>query len=370
MRQFTAMMLDAYRELNARKLFWVSLAISGMVVIGFGSIGFTDKGMTIAYGIWEIEGPFTTNSPLTRPFYMGVFSYFIVNIWMTWAATILALVSTTSIYPDFLAGGAIDIVLSKPISRLKLFVCKYIASLLFVILQVTIFSAGIFLCVGLRLGEWNPKIFLAIPIITIFFSYLFSFNVLTGIVTRSSLTALLLTILFWFGIAGLATTEEILHTIKVEQGISARESEKKIENTTAKLDALSDAESETKIARRKRYEKEISLAETKRDESLKLEITLNKWHRPIQYGMWFLPKTSETVGLLSRALKDPSGLDILAIMEGVGQGDGRSRDRQNADRMVREVIEGYSLWYVLGTSLLFEFIILALAAWIFCRRDF
>ena len=86
--------------------------------------------------------------------------------------------------------------------------------------------------------------------------------------------------------------------------------------------------------------------------------------------MWFLPKTAETVGLLSRALKDPSGLDIMAIMEGAGRNDGRTQDRQNADRVVREEVEGHSLWYVMGTSLTFEFIILALAAWIFCRRDF
>ena len=72
----------------------------------------------------------------------------------------------------------------------------------------------------------------------------------------------------------------------------------------------------------------------------------------------------------SRALKDPSGLDIMAIMEGAGRNDGRTQDRQNADRVVREEVEGHSLWYVMGTSLTFEFIILALAAWIFCRRDF
>ena len=370
MRQFSAMMVDAYRELNARKLFWVTMAISGAVVLGFGSIGFTEKGTTIVYGLWEIESIFTTDSPLTRPFYMGIFSFFIVNIWMTWAATILALVSTTSIYPDFLAGGAIDIVLSKPIGRLKLFIFKYIASLLFVILQVAVFCAGIFLCVGLRLGEWNPKIFLAIPIITIFFSYLFSFNVLTGIVTRSSLTALMLTILFWFSIAGLATAENIIHTIKVEQGITVRENEKKIEDATSRLEILGEADTEAKQSRQKRYENEIDRAETRRDESLKLETTLNKWHRPLQYGMWFLPKTSETVDLLGRALKDPSGLDILAIMEGEGRNNGRSRDRQNADRLVREEVESYSLWYVMGTSLAFELIILALAAWIFCRRDF
>jgi hypothetical protein len=39
------------------------------------------------------------------------------------------------------------------------------------------------------------------------------------------------------------------------------------------------------------------------------------------------------------------------------------------DRQVEE-LRSRSLWYVIGTSLLFELVLLSVAAWIFCRRDF
>ena len=55
MTMFAAMLLDAYRELNAKKLFWITLAISGLVVLSFGSIGFDEKGMSVLFGLKHIE---------------------------------------------------------------------------------------------------------------------------------------------------------------------------------------------------------------------------------------------------------------------------------------------------------------------------
>lgn len=371
MTQVIALLVDAYRELNARKLFWLTLAISGMVVLGFGSVGFTDTGVSILFGVWEVESMINANSPLARPLYMGIFSYFIVSIWMTWAATILALVSTTSIFPDFIAGGAIDIVLAKPISRLRLFIIKYLASLLFVILQVAIFSGGIFLCVGWRLDEWNFKIFLAVPIIALFFSYLFAVNVFVGVWTRSGLTALLMTMLFWFGLFSITSTVEILRTIQVEQELTAARALKSIERKTEQLKALVDDESVGISSRRSKLESEIAAHETTRQERLELAGKLDVWYRPISYCLFVLPKPSETVGILSRSLKDPSGLNIMDILEGAGQNNGgRDPDRINADKAVRDEVDQHSLWYVIGTSLGFELFVLAGAAWIFCRRDF
>ena len=42
-------------------------------------------------------------------FYKWLFSMLVVGGWLTWIATILALVSTASIFPDFVSGGSIDL---------------------------------------------------------------------------------------------------------------------------------------------------------------------------------------------------------------------------------------------------------------------
>ena len=38
MRQTLALLIDAYRDLNSRKLFWITLIISGFVIIAFALI--------------------------------------------------------------------------------------------------------------------------------------------------------------------------------------------------------------------------------------------------------------------------------------------------------------------------------------------
>ena len=110
---------------------------------------------------------------------------------------ILAVISTAAIVPDFVSGGAVELALSKPIGRVRLFLTKYFMGLLFVTLQVGVFSLASFLVIGLRGGAWEPRLFMAIPIVVGVFSFLFCVSALVGLLTRSTIAALLLTLLFW-----------------------------------------------------------------------------------------------------------------------------------------------------------------------------
>src|SRR5258705_12779130 len=86
-----------------------------------------------------------------------------------------------SIFPDFTAGGSVDLYLSRPISRLRLFLTKYATGLLFVALQVAVFASACFLVIGIRGGAWEPRIFLSIPLVVLVFSLLFCICVLLGL---------------------------------------------------------------------------------------------------------------------------------------------------------------------------------------------
>ena len=109
--------------------------------------------------------------------------------------------------------------------------------------------------------------------------------------------------------------------------------------------------------------------------------SLTQWHDPIAWVLAVSPKNAQTIGLLDRWLSDPDGFDIAAIMNGdmrsfenveVDEFDRttrNARERETRKRMQDEY-ESKSLWYVVGTSLLFEGFILALAAWHFRRKDF
>lgn len=375
---FVALLLDAYRQLSAAKLFWLTLGLSAIVVILFGSIGFNDAGMTLFFGLTQIESETVhAGSPWARGLYVGIYSSFIVPIWLGWIATILALISTCTIFPDFVRGGSIELSLSKPISRIQLFFMKYAVSLLFVVLQVLVFCVGIFLCVGLRLGEWNWGIFYAIPIITAFFSYLFAVCVLVGMITRSGITALLITGLFWMGLVSAQASESVLNRFVTAQVVTIDRLEEGIEKARVELNKL-ESESKTDMRIQRRKERIDSFQEDV-DNAKELFGKIDAWHQPVSWGLSILPKTSQTIGLLDRWLDDSSGYDIAALMRGDMQEFEDIEDFDPTTRRAREreirrrLDEDYaqrSLWYVIGTSFVFEGFILCIATWYICKKDF
>src|SRR6185312_1934077 len=91
-RQTLAILVDAYRDLNARKLFWITLILSALIVVAFSLVGVHGNAITIAG--YHIDA----RSPVF--IYKSIFSQVVIGAWLTWAATVLALVSTAGIFPD------------------------------------------------------------------------------------------------------------------------------------------------------------------------------------------------------------------------------------------------------------------------------
>ena len=127
MTQTLALFLDAYRELNARKMFWITLILSGLVVSVLLFIGIVDNpestssfdSQHIKIMFWETPIPVPMGMDLEH-ILKAIFVYLGITIWLTWAAAILALISTAGIFPEFLSAGAIDLVLHKPIAAIRM----------------------------------------------------------------------------------------------------------------------------------------------------------------------------------------------------------------------------------------------------------
>jgi hypothetical protein len=90
-----------------------------------------------------------------------------------------------------------------------------------------------------------------------------------------------------------------------------------------------------------------------------------------------LPKTSETINVLERELIAhadlPQASDDEDSSDEPGQRSG-FRGRGREDRVVASELDlelrHRSIPWILGTSGAFEAVILTLAGWIFCRRDY
>ena len=324
MRVFWTLLVDSLRLLRARALFWITLVISALAAVIYLSIGFTPTGVSMMFGMGKFDNPvLRAGTQAAELFYLGLFSKFIVGLWLSWVAIGLAIISCAPVFPDFMAEGSIGIPLSKPVSRLKLFLYKYIGSLLFVVLQVGLFCAIVFFAVRWRVGTWNPSVFWAVPLVTLVFSYLYSVVVLVAVKTRSVLPAILAGILIWFASWVGQKGEEILYKV-------------------AYLDTPGDV---------------ISTGEND---------NVRQWHQRSVWLMACLPKTGETVNLMDRhvvvggktGFSNSGFIKILMGME------------STPEESVDQAITRHSTLYIIGTSLIFEAVMLGLAAWIFCRRDF
>jgi hypothetical protein len=321
MRVFTTMMLDSLRMLRARVLFWVTLGLSGLVAVLFLSVGFNESGVTLLFGALDFENELLSEgSVFVEVFYLGVvFSLIVVGGWLSWPAVGLGLISCASIFPDFIAEGSIGISLSKPVGRLRLFCYKLVGSLLFVTLQVVIFCVIVFFAIRWRLGIWNPSVFWAVPIVLLVFSYLNAVVVFMAVYTRSVVVAIFAALLVW-GVSSIGQKFEDFLYMQAQR-------------------------------------------ETSRSEE---KTTFRDWHRGVESVMWVLPKTGETTRLLDRLIvvggkRGISAADVMAVFLGQRPGDGAAIDA---------AVQRHSLWYVIGSSLGFELLLLGLAARRFCRQDF
>ena len=158
LRQTVAMFVDAYRELAAGKLFWITLVLSTIVAAAFAAVGIDEKGMT---ALWFRLDFIPVNSETFPPDLLYKFLFFQLgmNVWLAWIATILGLVTTAGIIPSLVSSGVIDSMVAKPISRTRLFLTRYATGLLFAALQVGLFTTAAFLVLGIRGGEWMPAVF-------------------------------------------------------------------------------------------------------------------------------------------------------------------------------------------------------------------
>jgi hypothetical protein len=381
MTQTLAILHDAYRELNAKKLFWFVLLISGFVVVAFAGTGINERGLTL-FG-FEFQTFVNTTLIAKAMWYKYLFSQFGIGFWLTWCAMILALVSTAGIFPDFLAGGSIDLYLSRPISRLRLFLTKYVSGLLFVGLQVGVFTLACFMVIGVRGRAWEPKVFLAIPLVLLVFSYLFSICVLLGLVTRSAIASLLITVLIWLLIFGVDTAEKSALAGKIAGEIEttayANTFDYKDKQIALAKERLATGDARAKADIERLLSEHHALEEKKRTS----DSGRHNWiiaQRLLFNAKTFLPKTSETNGLIDRWMN---------ITNEIGEERAERRQRRRASwipnfgdrtkvrlddpevsREVIDILAERPVSWVLGTSVAFEVVLLGVSAWIFCRRDF
>ena len=154
--------------------------------------------MVAYYGPWRLgfldalaasKGQFASGIAAYIP---GILDKFVLSIGLA-----IAIVVTASIIPETFEAGSLNLLLSKPVSRWGLFIAKFIGGCVFISICATYLFAGIWLWLGLALGVWENAILLSILLYIIVFGIYFSVSAFIGLVFRSTILAIMVTLLFW-----------------------------------------------------------------------------------------------------------------------------------------------------------------------------
>jgi len=340
MIQVVAILMDSLRMLLAKRLFWVSIFMSTLIGFVYLSIDLEPDGMTFLFGMEKFESPIIcSENPEGEWFYITIFTSYINRFWIGSGAILLALISTVSVFPEFTRAGTIEISLSKPVSRTKLFLVKYFGCMLFVALQSLLLAVLVFIAIGLRLEYWNWSIFWLVPVLTFAFSLIHCVQVLVGIVTKSSLVALLVGVSFWMMVWLLQVSEQTMYL----NSYAMVEEKMEVDWKTGEVTGL--------------------------DEQQAADLDAQGYYKLVKTVSAPFPKVRDVTLSLDQLVSfrdSGSILEQIDLLASVEKNDIQYKS-QRAERRTRE---RHSMKYIYLSSLGFECVVLLLACWIFVRRDY
>jgi ABC-type transport system involved in multi-copper enzyme maturation permease subunit len=200
-----ALLLDAFSQVMDNKVFRLLVLVSIVLIAPAFLIGFRDDGIHILLG-WK----FIAYESLFGGFHGAVPHVKDVHVWMiqqlqalivqglAGSLGILICIAATAFFvPRMLERGAADIFFTKPISRVVLLLSRYVAGLIFVGVLSFLLVLGIHLGLLLVSGYSDPAFLWCTLTLVYIYALVQTVSVIVGVVTRSSVAAILCTLVFF-----------------------------------------------------------------------------------------------------------------------------------------------------------------------------
>ena len=126
---------------------------------------------------------------------------YVVNTFNNWFigafGVLVAILVTAPIVPRMFDPGQLHLLLSKPVSRSFLFVAQFLGGCAYIAIIVSYLIVGLWLILGLRLAMWETRLLWLIPIYIFTFALYYTVSALAAVITRNSIVAIVVSILFW-----------------------------------------------------------------------------------------------------------------------------------------------------------------------------
>lgn len=185
-----ALISDTFQEARARWLFWGLFALSSLLIAIFLFVLKID----VVQGAVTLMGARSTSKPIGDITVFVNRSYSWVSIALYIWGTFLAIFASAGLTPSVLEAGRISLLLSKPLTRTRLLMGRYLGNVCVVALNHIYLICSVWLIIGIKTHIWEPRFLLAIPISIFIFAVLLCVVVLIGVVSESAALSVMVAI--------------------------------------------------------------------------------------------------------------------------------------------------------------------------------
>ena len=121
----------------------------------------------------------------------------VVTLLVGYLGMFVALLVTASMVPQMLEAGAVDLQLSKPVSRSLLLLSKFAGGCAFILLNTSFLVVGLWLIAGCRFGVWNSGLLWTIPVFVFVFAIFYSVSTLAAVLWKNAVVSIVVSVAFW-----------------------------------------------------------------------------------------------------------------------------------------------------------------------------
>ncbi|MDP6538080.1 MAG: ABC transporter permease [Planctomycetota bacterium] len=238
-----ALLEDARQQVLDNMVFRLMVVLLIVPISFTFLVGFGEERITILFGMWEIDyqtfletfgGPPMEIGEVGHFFIQGVQEVFI-NFFGGTVGIIFCVAATAFFVPRMMEKGSADTLFSKPVSRATLLLARYFTGILFVAILAAVLVLGMFLGFWVTSGYSDPGFLWGALTLVYLYSLIHAFSIMVATWTRSSVAAILLSLMLfvisggihrtWMGMQW-ASNQELLTSLRKVESADVSEAER------------------------------------------------------------------------------------------------------------------------------------------------
>lgn len=160
----------------------------------------------LGYAAWDMDVSLGTQKAyILASILNGFTDYFVGTV-----GIMAALVVTSTFIPRTFETGAVDLLLSKPVSRSLVYLAKFFGGCAFVTVLASYLIGGLYLIAGLRLNYWNHRFLWCVPLLLFLFAIYYSVSALAGVLWRNAIVSIVMAVVFWGACFAMGLTKGLM----------------------------------------------------------------------------------------------------------------------------------------------------------------